>query len=147
MYELIYRPLAVVIIVIAAVMWFTLTVESPIKKEVAALKVQASVVQEARNTEQAIIKADVAVSKTYQDGLNEGKKELNAAISKLRAERMRQRERAASAASMPSNSATASRCDAEAGGDILEDMAKLAGEADDVARQLGAAQEFIRNRQ
>lgn len=132
------------LIVVSAVVWMVRTIQAPAKQEAVASKAQASAVQAARVTEQTIIKADVAASKTYQEGLQDGKKELNAAIAKLRAERVRYR--AAASASVSSNSATASGCYAEAGADIPEEIARIGAEADDVTRQLTAAQELLRNR-
>lgn len=125
--------------------WLLRYARAPLKQEVATANAQASAVQAARVTEQTIIKADVAASKTYQEGLQDGKKELDAAIAKLRAERMRYR--AAASASIPGNPASASGCYGEAGGDISEEVARIGAEADDVARQLEAAQELLRNRQ
>lgn len=132
------------LIVVGAAVWLVRTIQAPVKQEVATAKAQASAVQAARVTEQTIIKADVAASKTYQEGLQDGKKELNAAIAKLRAERVRYR--AAASESVSSNPAAASRCYAEAGADISEEVARIGAEADDVARQLEAAQELLRNR-
>lgn len=144
-WAIIYKLLAVATLIASIFMWTTWNAKAPLKKEIAIIKAQASAVQAARITEQAIIKADVAASKTYQEGLQDGKKELNAAIAKLRAERMRYR--AAASASMPGNPASASGCYGEAGGDISEEVARIGAEADDVARQLEAAQELLRNRQ
>ncbi|ACG60338.1 gp16 putative lysis protein/holin [Iodobacter phage PhiPLPE] len=124
--------------------WMYTKAREPLKKEIATAKAQASAVQAARVTEQTIIKADVAASKTYQEGLQDGKRDLNAAIAKLRAERVRYR--AAAGASLSSNPAPASGCYAEAGTDISEEIARIGAEADDVARQLTAAQELLRNR-
>lgn len=132
------------LIVVGAVIWLVRTIQAPAKQEAVTAKAQASAVQAARATEQTIIKADVAVSKTYQEGLQDGKKELNAAIAKLRAERVRYR--AAASSSVPSNPATASGCYGEAGGDISEEIARIGAEADEVARQLEAVQELLRNR-
>lgn len=143
-WTIIYKLLAVAMLIASIFMWTTWNARAPLKKEIATAKAQASAVQAARVTEQTIIKADVAASKTYQEGLQDGKKELNFAIAKLRAERMRYR--AAASASVSSYPSTASRCYAEAGADISEEIAKIGAEADDVAKQLESAQELLRNR-
>ena len=143
-WSIIYKLLAVAMLIISIFMWTTWNAKAPLKKEIATAKAQASAVQAARVTEQTIINADVAASKTYQEGLQDGKKELNAAIVKLRAERVRYR--AAASASVSSNPATASGCYGEAGSDISEEVARIGAEADDVARQLEAAQELLKNR-
>jgi len=136
--------LSVAIVIAVAVAWFVHTVRAPLKQELVTVKAQASAVQAARVTEQTIIKADVAASKTYQDGLQDGKKELDGVLAKLHIERMR--HRATASASVPSASTTAGRCYGEEVADVLDEMARLAGEADDVARQLTAAQELLGNR-
>ena len=136
--------LSVGIVIAVAVAWFVGTVRAPLKHEVAQAKAQASAVQEARNTEQATVKNDVSTSKTYQDGLNEGKKELNAAIAKLRAERVRYHSPIA--AGVPENPSASCGCNDEEGAVISEEVARIGAEADDVARQLTAAQELLGNR-
>jgi len=136
--------LSVAIIIAVAVAWFVHTVRAPLKQELVTVKAQASAVQAARVTEQTITKDDAAASKAYQDGLQDGKKELDGVLAKLRIERMR--HRSAASASMPNASATAGRCYDEEVADVLDEMARLAGEADDVTRQLTAAQEVLGNR-
>lgn len=113
-------------------------------KNTAIMTEQASAVDNARIEEQEIVKADVATSKTYQEGLNDGKKDLNAVIAKLRYDRVR--NSSTGSASMPTNTTTASGRDAEERAYIFEEMARLAGEADDVTKQLTAAQDLLDGR-
>ena len=113
-------------------------------KNTATMTAQASAIAQARTEEQAIVKSDVATSKKYQEGLNDGKKELNAVIAKLRSDRVR--NSSTSSASMPTNTTTASGRNAEERAYILEEMARLAGEADDVTKQLTAAQDLLDGR-
>jgi|688.fasta_scaffold1127953_2 hypothetical protein len=113
-------------------------------KTTATMTMQASAVAHARTEEQSIAKSYVATSKTYQEGLNDGKKELNTAIDKLRAERLR--NRTATSASVSSNPTCTSGCNGEAGAYISEEIARIGAEADDITRQLKAAQELLMGR-
>lgn len=113
-------------------------------EERATNEANASMVRSARTVEQEAVKNDVSASKNYQDGLNNGKKDLDAALAKLRSERVRNRTSAS--ASMPANSTATSGCNDEARSDVFEQMARLAAEADDVTRQLTAAQDVLNNR-
>lgn len=113
-------------------------------KTTATMTAQSSAVANARKDEQAIVKSYVDTSKTYQEGLNDGKKDLNAVIAKLRSDRVR--NSSTSSASMPTNTTTASGRNAEERAYILEEMARLAGEADDVTKQLTAAQDLLDGR-
>ena len=91
------------------------------------------------------VKESVKISEEYQKGLHDGKNELQAAINRLTVERDRLRQQQANGKQPVSATATGSGgCNASQRADFFvthgEDALRLAGEADDVVKQLKACQ-------
>ncbi|MBM2883892.1 hypothetical protein JFK97_05770 [Chromobacterium phragmitis] len=101
----------------------------------------------ARAREHAAAASDAAASAQYQRELEDGKKDLDGAIHRLRAALRLRDQQLSSAGHLPTAAARAGRRDASAPADFLaahgEDALRLAGEADDVARQLSACQAIV----
>lgn len=97
----------------------------------------------ARATEQKTARTDNAAAAAYQEELENGKVELQSSIARLRAQ-LRLRDQLAAGGNLPDASAGAGRRDASAPADFLaahgDDALRLAAEADDAVRQLGACQ-------
>jgi len=98
----------------------------------------------ARAKEQSTAKSDASAAAAYQEGLENGKVELQGSIARLRSQ-LRLRDQLAAAGSyLPDASSSASRRDASAPADFLaahgDDALRLAAEADDAVRQLSACQ-------
>ncbi|UGA37826.1 hypothetical protein JOS77_28410 [Chromobacterium haemolyticum] len=99
----------------------------------------------ARATEQKTARTDNAAAAAYQEELENGKVELQSSIlARLRAQQLRLRDQLAAGGNLPDASAGAGRRDASAPADFLaahgDDALRLAAEADDAVRQLGACQ-------
>ncbi|WP_114154647.1 hypothetical protein [Chromobacterium haemolyticum] len=98
----------------------------------------------ARAKEQATARSDNAAAAAYQEGLENGKVELQGSIARLRAQLRLRDQLAAAGSNLPDASAGAGRRDASAPADFLaahgDDALRLAAEADDAVRQLGACQ-------
>lgn len=97
----------------------------------------------ARVKEQETARSDNAAAAAYQEGLENGKVELQGSIARLRTQ-LRLRDQLAAGSNLPDASAGAGRRDASAPTDFLaahgDDALRLAAEADDAVRQLGACQ-------
>ncbi|PRP70249.1 hypothetical protein BUE93_11310 [Chromobacterium amazonense] len=108
---------------------------------------QTAQTQAARAAEHAKAASDAAASAQYQEGLENGKQELAAAVDRLRANLRLRDQQLAGAGNLPAAAAGAGRRDGEAGADFLaahgEDALRLAADADDVARQLSACQAIV----
>lgn len=102
----------------------------------------------ARAKEQSTAKSDASAAAAYQEGLENGKVELQSAIARLRAQ-LRLRDQRAAGGNLPDASAGAGSRDGETGADFLaahgDDALRLAAEADDAVRQLSACQKIIMN--
>ncbi|MDE1714956.1 lysis system i-spanin subunit Rz (plasmid) [Chromobacterium amazonense] len=146
---------ALLLLAVAALVWLGyswrgLSAERDIAQQQAAQAHRvAMTTQRARAAEHAAAANDAAASAQYQKGLEDGKKELDGAIARLRAAlRLRDQQlTAARAGNLPATASGAGRCDGEAGADFLaahgEDALRLAAEADDVVRQLSACQVIL----
>lgn len=117
--------------------------------KVAQAEQQTAQTQAARAAEHAKAASDAAASARYQKGLEDGKKDLAAAVDRLRANLRLRDQQLAGAGNMPAAAASAGGRDGEARADFLaahgEDALRLASEADDVAKQLTACQQIIEN--
>lgn len=106
-------------------------------------------VEGVRADEHRQAEAVVAVSAEYQKGLEDGKKEQKAALARLNTVigRLRQQSATGRDVGVPEAGACAGGRDGETQADFLAahgaDLIRLAGEADDVAKQLAAAQGVI----
>ncbi|WP_019099940.1 hypothetical protein [Chromobacterium haemolyticum] len=98
----------------------------------------------AREKEQETARSDNAAAEAYQEGLENGKVELQGSIARLRAQLRLRDQLAANGGNLPEAAAGAGRRDASAPTDFLtahgDDVLRLAAEADDAVRQLGACQ-------
>jgi len=124
----------------------------------AQAKATLETTQKARAKEQTTAVDQSTIEQKYQEGLNDGKTETQDAINRLNARNAQladslQQSKAAAArasgANLPSTSSCPSQCNGEARTDFSEthgaDALRLAGEADDLARQLAACQQVITN--
>lgn len=130
--------------------WRSLSAErDQAQRQVAQAQSYAAAQKHARAVEHSAAARDAAASAQYQKGLQDGKQELDDAITRLRATlRLREQQLAtARAGNLPAAAAGAVRCDGEARADFLaahgEDALRLAAEADDVVRQLSACQTVL----
>ncbi|WP_176219528.1 hypothetical protein [Chromobacterium haemolyticum] len=102
----------------------------------------------ARAKEQSTAKSDASAAAAYQEGLENGKVELQGAVARLRAQ-LRLRDQRAAGGNLPDAATGAGRRDASAPTDFLaahgDDALRLAAEADDAVRQLSACQKIIMN--
>ncbi|QEL55520.1 hypothetical protein [Chromobacterium paludis] len=107
----------------------------------------ANQVQAARAAEHAKAASEAAASAQYQKGLEDGKQDLAAAVDRLRANLRLRDQQLARAGHLPATTAGAGRRDASPPADFLaahgEDALRLAGEADDVVKQLSACQVIL----
>lgn len=104
-----------------------------------------AIVQDARRIERRAAEDMTATSAAYQKGIEDGKKDLDAAVARWRAAvRVRDQQLAAARAAVPATAATAGGRDASAPsgfpGADGEAALRLAAEANDVVRQLTACQ-------
>ncbi|AOZ48858.1 hypothetical protein BKX93_01830 [Chromobacterium vaccinii] len=111
---------------------------------------QVAATQAARAREHQAAADDAATALAYEKELENGQLELQAALARHAAAlRLRQQQPAAERGDLPAVAAGAGQRDGAAGGDFLaahgEDALRLAGEADDVARQLAACQALIQS--
>ncbi|MGC0155851.1 hypothetical protein ACPRNU_25630 [Chromobacterium vaccinii] len=111
---------------------------------------QVAATQAARAREHQAAADDAATSAAYEKDLEDGKLELQAALARHAAAlRLREQQPAAGRGDLPAAATGAGRRDASAPADFLaahgEDALRLAGEADDVVRQLSACQSVIRS--
>ncbi|MCD0493902.1 hypothetical protein LQD23_16595 [Chromobacterium violaceum] len=145
--------LALVVGLVAAGIWLRGTIDKP---AIAAARADASAargvtvaVQSARRVEHAVAASDAAAAAAYEKGKEDGSKELADAVDRLRAAvRLRDQQLAAARArNLPAAAAGSGGRDGQAGADFLaahgEDALRLAAEADDVARQIGACQVIL----
>lgn len=119
------------------------------KKDVIIARGAVVAVEEARADEHRQAEQNAAVSADYQKGLEDGKKEQAEALARLDAlvKRLRQQSALGRGVGVSEADACAGGRDGEASADFFAahgpDLIWLAGEADDVARQLAAAQGVI----
>ncbi|WP_043614317.1 hypothetical protein [Chromobacterium violaceum] len=137
---------------VAAGVWLRGTIDKP---ALAAARADASAargvtvaVQSARRVEHAVAASDAAAAAAYEKGKEDGKQDLDNAVARLRAQlRLRDQQLAAGAGNLPAAASGAGGRDGEAPADFLaahgEDALRLAAEADDVARQIGACQVIL----
>ena len=113
--------------------------------ELRATKDQVKSITEARQKEQKAAITQNEIDQTYQSGVQNGKLELDAAISRLNAAI---RLRDSRIRNLSSAASSASQCDAGSDAELLrkngEDRYRLASEADDTVRQLKACQALLK---
>ena len=119
------------------------------KADASAARGVTVAVQAARVIEHKVSASDAAASAQYQKGLEDGKTELQGAVDRLNAAlRLRDKQLAdARAGNLPAATTGTGRRDASAPSNFLaahgQDALRLAGEADDVTRQLTACQAIV----
>lgn len=124
----------------------------------AQAKATLETTQAARAKEQSKAVDQSVIEQKYQEGLQDGKSETQDAINRLNARNNQlavslQQSKAAAARASGENLSSASSCPSQCNGEARSgfsethgaDALRLAGEADDIARQLAACQQVITN--
>ncbi|WP_137009616.1 hypothetical protein [Aquitalea aquatilis] len=135
--------------------WLRGAIDRPViasaKADASAARGVTTAVQKARDVEYKIAASDAAASAEYQKGLDDGKKDLDGALARLRAAvRLRDQQlTAARSGNLPAAGSGPGGRDGETGTDFLaahgEDAERLAAEANEVVKQLSACQVIVSN--